>query len=118
MSTEGNPTDENGNHVQYTEDLEGPYALDEVFLYYVVRFAFSATKSYTRACQAVREDFDQETIKKWLKSFYRRFFTQQFKRSCMPEGVKVGNVSLSPRGDWRMPSDAYANIWLSEVEKL
>ena len=118
ISPELLPPDEKGNIVQYTEDLVGPYALHDFFLYYVVRFAFSPTKIYTLACRAFREDFDQETIKKWLKSFYRRFFTQQFKRSCMPEGVKVGNVSLSPRGDWRMPSDAYANIWLSEVEKL
>ena len=103
---------------QLTEDLVGPYALHDFYLYYMLRYDFTPTKIYHLACRAFADDFDQATIKKWLKAFYRRFFTQQFKRSCMPDGVKVGNISLSPRGDWRMPSDASARIWLEEIEKL
>ena len=118
ISPELLPPDETGKISQNTEDLVGPYALHDFFLYYMVRYDFSPTKIYTLACRAFHEDFDSETIKKWLKIFCRRFFTQQFKRSCMPDGVKVGNISLSPRGDWRMPSDASARIWLDEVENL
>ena len=98
--------------------MVGPYALHDFFLYYVLRFGFVPEKIYTLACRAFKDDFDAATIKKWLKNFYRRFFTQQFKRSCMPDGVKVGSVGLGPRGDWQMPSDASARIWLDEVEKL
>ena len=118
ISPELLPPDAEGKIAQHTEDLVGPYALHDFFLYYMLRFGFAPTKIYHMACRAFREDFDEETIKKWLKAFYRRFFTQQFKRSCMPDGVKVGSVSLSPRGDWRMPSDASGRIWLEEVEKL
>ncbi|MBP3674753.1 MAG: NAD(+) synthase [Oscillospiraceae bacterium] len=118
ISPELLPPDEKGNIAQYTEDLVGPYALHDFFLYYMMRYGFAPTKIYTLACRAFRSDFDGATIKKWMKAFYRRFFTQQFKRSCMPDGVKVGNISLSPRGDWRMPSDASGRIWLDEVEKL
>ena len=118
ISPELLPPDEKGNIAQYTEDLVGPYALHDFFLYYMMRYGFAPTKIYTLACRAFRNDFDGATIKKWMKAFYRRFFTQQFKRSCMPDGVKVGNISLSPRGDWRMPSDASGRIWLDEVEKL
>ncbi len=118
ISPELLPPDEKGNIVQYTEDLVGPYALHDFFLYYVMRFGFTPTKIYTLACRAFRDDFDAETIKKWMKAFYRRFFTQQFKRNSMPDGVKVGDVSLNPRGDWRMPSDASGRIWLDEIEKL
>lgn len=118
ISPELLPPDEKGNIVQYTEDLVGPYALHDFFLYYMMRFGFTPTKIYTLACRAFEYDFDPQTIKKWLKAFYRRFFTQQFKRSCMPDGVKVGTISLSPRGDWRMPSDASGRIWLEEVENL
>ncbi len=118
ISPELLPPDERGTISQQTEDLVGPYALHDFFLHYLMRFDFPPKKIYTLACRAFREDFDGETVKKWLKVFYRRFFTQQFKRSCMPDGVKVGNISLSPRGDWRMPSDATARIWLEEVEKL
>ena len=96
----------------------GPYALHDFFLYHMMRFNFSPTKIYTLACRAFKDDFDGATIKKWMKAFYRRFFTQQFKRSAMPDGVKVGNISLSPRGDWRMPSDASGRIWLDEIEGL
>ena len=118
ISPELLPPDETGKISQQTEDLVGPYALHDFFLYYMLRFDYAPKKIYTLACRAFKEDFDEETIKKWLKVFYRRFFTQQFKRSCMPDGVKVGNISVSPRGDWRMPSDASGRIWLDEVEKL
>ncbi len=118
ISPELLPPDAEGKISQHTEDLVGPYALHDFFLYYVLRFGFAPAKIYTLACRAFREDFDGATIKKWLKNFYRRFFTQQFKRSCMPDGVKVGSVGLSPRGDWRMPSDASARLWLEEVERL
>ena len=118
ISPELLPPDADGKISQQTEDLVGPYALHDFFLYYVLRFGFVPEKIYTLACRAFRDDFDPETIKKWLKNFYRRFFTQQFKRSCMPDGVKVGSVGLGPRGDYLMPSDATARIWLDEVEKL
>ncbi len=118
ISPELLPPDASGKISQYTEDLVGPYALHDFFLYYMLRFGFTPTKIYTLACRAFRGDFDRETIKKWMKAFYRRFFAQQFKRSCLPDGVKVGSVCLSPRGDWRMPSDASGRIWLEEVERL
>ena len=118
ISPELLPPDEKGQIAQYTEDLVGPYSLHDFFLYYMMRYDFTPTKIYTLACRTFEGDFDAATIKKWMKAFYRRFFTQQFKRSCMPDGVKVGSVSLSPRGDWRMPSDASGRIWLDEVEKL
>ena len=118
ISPELLPPDADGKIAQQTEDLVGPYALHVVFLYYALRFGFRPEKIYTLACRAFREDFDGETVKKWLKTFYRRFFSQQFKRSCLPDGVKVGSVCLSPRGDWRMPSDASARLWLDEAEKL
>ncbi len=118
ISPELLPPDAEGKISQHTEDLVGPYALHDFYLYYVLRYGFTPTKIYTLACRAFKNDFDPETIQKWLKNFYRRFFTQQFKRSCMPDGVKVGSVSLSPRGDWRMPSDASARLWLDEVEAM
>ena len=118
ISPELLPPDADGKISQQTEDLVGPYALHDFFLYYVLRFGFPPEKIYTLACRAFRDDFDAATIKKWLKNFYRRFFTQQFKRSCMPDGVKVGSVGLGPRGDYMMPSDASARIWLDEVERL
>ena len=118
ISPELLPPDASGKISQYTEDLVGPYALHDFFLYYMLRFGFPPTKIYALACRAFQGDFDGETIKKWMKAFYRRFFTQQFKRSCLPDGVKVGSVCLSPRGDWRMPSDASGRIWLEEVERL
>lgn len=118
ISPELLPPDEKGNIAQYTEDLVGPYALHDFFLYYVMRFGYGPGKIYILACRAFQNDFDAETIKKWMKAFYRRFFTQQFKRNCMPDGVKVGDVSLNPRGDWRMPSDASGRIWLDEVDRL
>ena len=118
ISPELLPPDAEGKIAQHTEDLVGPYALHDFYLYYTLRFGFAPRKVYALACRAFAGDFDGETIKKWLKTFYRRFFTQQFKRSCLPDGVKVGSVSLSPRGDWRMPSDASARLWLDEVDSL
>ena len=118
ISPELLPPDASGKISQYTEDLVGPYALHDFFLYYMLRFGFTPTKIYALACRAFQGDFDGETIKKWMKAFYRRFFAHQFKRSCLPDGVKVGSVCLSPRGDWRMPSDASGRIWLEEVERL
>ena len=118
ISPELLPPDAQGKIAQYTEDLVGPYALHDFFLYYMVRYNFAPAKIFTLACRAFEDDFDAETIKKWMKSFYRRFFTQQFKRNCMPDGVKVGNISLCPRGDWRMPSDASGRVWLQEIENL
>ena len=84
----------------------------------MMRFAFKPAKIYALACRAFEGEYDADTVKAWLRVFYSRFFSQQFKRNCMPDGVKVGNIGLSPRGDWRMPSDASARIWLNEVDKL
>ena len=118
ISPELLPPDAEGKISQQTEDIVGPYALHDFFLYYMFRFGFAPTKIYTMACRAFAQEFDSATVKKWLKAFYRRFFTQQFKRNCMPDGIKVGSVSLGPRGDWRMPSDASARLWLEEIEVL
>ena len=106
------------NISQKTEDLVGPYELHDFFLYYFLRFGFSPKKIYWLAAQAFEGKYAAAEIKTWLKVFVRRFFAQQFKRSCLPDGPKVGSVSLSPRGDWRMPSDAAAAAWLQECEKL
>ena len=118
ISPELLPPDEQGKISQQTEDLVGPYALHDFFLYHVLRWGFTPEKVYTLACRAFAGEYAPETVKKWLQNFYRRFFTQQFKRNCMPDGVKVGSVGLGPRGDWRMPADATARLWLEEVEKL
>ncbi len=118
ISPELLPPDETGKISQQTEDLVGPYALHDFFLYYMLRFDFTPKKIYTIACRAFQDDFDAAVIKKWLKVFCRRFFSQQFKRSCMPDGVKVGNISVSPRGDWKMPSDGSCQMWLEEIENL
>ena len=105
-----------GDISQKTEDLVGPYELHDFFLYYMLRCGFAPSKVYRVAKQAFEGVYDEETILKWLKTFYRRFFTQQFKRSCLPDGPKVGAVALSPRGDLRMPSDAVSKLWLDELE--
>ena len=118
ISPELLPPDVDGNIQQETEEIIGPYALHDFFLYYMLRFGFSPSKIFFLAKKAFKEDFDNETILKWLEVFYKRFFTQQFKRSCLPDGVKIGSVCLSPRGDWRMPSDASYKIWIDEIEKL
>lgn len=118
VSPELLPADANGNILQITEDVVGPYILHDFFLYYVLRFGFSPAKIYFLAQQAFDGQFSAEVILKWLRTFFWRFFTQQFKRSCMPDGPKVGSVNLSPRGDWRMPSDASANLWMRELDSL
>ena len=107
-----------GKISQKTEDLVGPYELHDFFLYYAIRWGFPPRKVFRLAEHALGRTYDRATILKWLNSFYRRFFTQQFKRSCLPDGPKVGSVTLSPRGDWRMPSDACAKIWLAQAEAL
>lgn len=119
ISPELIPADENGNIKQKTEDLVGPYELHDFFIYYTLRYGFSPRKVYM-LCRAAFDEkqYDDKTIKSWLKIFYRRFFNQQFKRSCLPDGPKVGSVSLSPRGDWRMPSDASSKMWVEECDNL
>lgn len=107
-----------GEIQQKTEDLVGPYELHDFFLYYLIRWGFPPRKVYRLARYAFAGQYPDETILKWLRTFCRRFFQQQFKRSCLPDGPKVGSVSLSPRGDWRMPSDASAALWLAELDKL
>lgn len=118
ISPELIPGDEKGNINQKTEDLVGPYELHDFYLYYFLRFGFSPRKIFFLAQHAFKGMYDDATIKKWLSTFFRRFFNQQFKRSCLPDGPKVGSVSLSPRGDWRMPSDAVSRLWLKECEEL
>lgn len=107
-----------GEIAQKTEDLVGPYELHDFFLYYMLRAGYEPDKIYRIACKTFDGVYEKEVVLKWLKNFYRRFFMQQFKRSCLPDGPKVGTVAVSPRGDLRMPSDASARIWLDEVEKL
>lgn len=109
---------QNGEIAQKTEDIVGPYALHDFFLYYMMRFGFTPGKIYRLALAAFQNEYSPETVLTWLQTFYRRFFSQQFKRSCLPDGPKVGSVALSPRGDWRMPSDASAALWLAELDKL
>ena len=139
ISPELIPTNQNGEIAQKTEDTIGPYELHDFFIYYTLRYGFSPAKIYFLAQNAfeknsikecdckcdktfpeeeVRNYYDNETIKHWLKIFFKRFFAQQFKRSCLPDGPKVGSCSLSPRGDWRMPSDADASVWIEECEEL
>lgn len=117
ISPELIPADKNGNIKQKTEDIVGPYELHDFFLYNLLRHGFSPKKIFALAQIAFDGEFDNATIKKWLTTFCRRFFNQQFKRSCLPDGPKIG-LSLSPRGDWRMPSDATSRLWLDECEKL
>lgn len=116
ISPELLPPDEKGNILQQTEDVVGPYALHDFFLYYAIRFGYPPKKVFDLCCIAFQDDFSCETILKWLKNFYRRFWTQQFKRNCMPDGVKIGSIALSPRGDWRMPSDAQYQAWMDECD--
>ena len=117
VSPELLPPDKNGEIAQKTEDVVGPYELHDFFLYYLVRFGFEPNKIYYLAKKSFAGKYDNATIKKWLTTFVRRFFTQQFKRSCLPDGPKVGSVTLSPRSDWRMPSDACVNLWLENLEE-
>ena len=118
ISPELLPADEAGDIAQRTESLVGPYELHDFFLYNFIRFGFSPAKLCFMAERAFEGVYDKNTIKHWLTTFLRRFFAQQFKRSAMPDGPKVGSVSLSPRGDWRMPSDACAEAWLEEARNL
>ena len=118
ISPELIPADEQGNIKQKTEDLVGPYELHDFFIYYFLRYGFRPKKIFLMAQKAFADTYDDATIKKWLTTFCRRFFNQQFKRSCLPDGPKVGSVSLSPRGDWRMPSDASSALWLKECANL
>ncbi len=118
ISPELTPADEKGEIKQKTEDLVGPYELHDFFLYNFIQNGYSPAKIYYIACHAFAGKYDNETIKKWLTTFFRRFFTQQFKRSCMPDGPQVSSCSLSPRGGWQMPSDASYALWIEECEKL
>lgn len=118
ISPELIPADEKGNITQKTEDLVGPYELHDFFIYHFLRFGRSPRSIFFLARQAFDGKYDDTTILRWLRTFTRRFFTQQFKRSCMPDGPKVGSVTLSPRGDWRMPSDASSSIWLKEIDEI
>jgi NAD+ synthase (glutamine-hydrolysing) len=116
ISPELLPANDKGEIQQVTEDLVGPYELHDFFLYNFVRNGFSPDKIYFLARKALGATYDDDTIKKWLKTFMRRFFNQQFKRSCMPDGPKVGSVGLSPRGDWHMPSDAWSTLFQNDLE--
>ncbi|MFH1050318.1 MAG: NAD(+) synthase [bacterium] len=118
ISPELLPADSQGNISQHTEKVIGPYELHDFFLYYAIRLSYSPKKILLLAGIAFKGEYAKSEIKKWLKVFYKRFFINQYKRSCMPDGIKVGTVSLSPRADWRMPSDAKYNLWLEELEKI
>ena len=118
ISPELLPPDAQGKIAQKTEDLVGPYALHDFFIYYAIGYGYTPTKIFALACRAFEQDFDRETVKKWLVSFYRRFFSQQFKRNCQPDGVKTGSIGFGPRTDWHMPSDAAAALWLEEAQSL
>ncbi len=118
VSPELLPADADGKIAQKTEDLVGPYELHDFYLYYFIRYGFSPTKLYRMAQSAWGEKYSDEILKKWLQVFFKRFFAQQFKRSCLPDGPQVGEITLSPRGGWQMPSDAASALWLGEVEKL
>jgi NAD+ synthase (glutamine-hydrolysing) len=117
VSPELLPPEKDGTIAQKTEDLVGPYELHDFFLYYMMRFGFNPAKIFRIACISFEGKYSPEIIMKWLKKFYWRFFSQQFKRSCLPDGPKVGSVTLSPRGDFRMPSDASVHIWIKELEE-
>ena len=118
ISPELTPADNNGNIQQKTEELVGPYELHDFFLYYMLRYGFAPRKVFMLARKAFAGRFGAPTILHWMREFYRRFFNQQFKRSCLPDGPKVGSVCLSPRGDWRMPSDASSTVWLNEIDGM
>jgi NAD+ synthase (glutamine-hydrolysing) len=118
ISPELTPAAQDGTILQVTEDIVGPYELHDFFLYHMLRYGYAPDKLYLLARKAFNGAYDNATIRKWLRTFVKRFFSQQFKRSCLPDGPKVGNVSLSPRGDWRMPSDASARLWLAQCDSL
>ena len=110
--------DASGAIQQKTEDVVGPYELHDFFLYNFLGFGYEPSKIYYLACLAFKDKYDEESIYRWLRTFYYRFFTQQYKRTCMPDGPKVSRVSLSPRGDWRVPSDVAPTAWLRELDSL
>lgn len=118
VSPELLPPDENGKIKQKTEDIVGPYELHDFFLFYMLRWGFTPDKIYRLACTAFHDEYDEKFIHKWLKTFYHRFFISQYKRSCVPDGVRTGSVGLSPRGDFRMPSDAVANSWMKVLDEI
>ena len=118
ISPELIPARADGTIEQRTEDLVGPYELHDFYLYYTLRYGFRPSRIYFMARHAFRGRYSDEVILKWLRTFVRRFFAQQFKRSCLPDGPKVGSVCLSPRGDWRMPSDISAQAWLDDIESI
>ena len=118
VSPELLPMDSQGKITQLTEKIIGPYELHDFFLFYTLRYGFSPTKIFFLAQQAFRNVYDSSIILNCLETFFRRFFSQQFKRNCMPDGPKVCSVGLSPRGDWRMPSDACSDLWLKEIQEL
>ncbi len=118
VSPELLPADESGNIAQKTEDLVGPYEIHDFYMYYMLKYGFSPAKLYRMACYALGEKYDDETLIKWLEVFVKRFFSQQFKRSCLPDGPAVSDISLSPRGALVMPSDAVASVWLAEIEEI
>jgi NAD+ synthase (glutamine-hydrolysing) len=118
ISPELLPAEEDGTIAQRTEDLVGPYELHDFYLYYMVRLGFEPDKLYRIAKLAFAGKYSDEVLAKWLKNFIRRFFAQQFKRSCLPDGPKVGSISFSPRGDWQMPSDASAREWMRMADEI
>ncbi|MCF0187025.1 MAG: NAD(+) synthase, partial [Bacteroidaceae bacterium] len=118
ISPELLPPTEDGQIAQKTEDNVGPYELHDFFIYYFMRYGFRPAKIFAMASKAFEGVYNEDIIKKWLRTFCWRFFSQQFKRSCMPDGPKVGSVTLSPRGDWRMPSDASSELWIEECQNL
>ena len=118
ISPELTPAGKDGQILQVTEDIVGPYELHDFFLFNMLRYGFTPAKLYLLAGKAFQGEYDNATIKKWLRTFVKRFFSQQFKRSCLPDGPKVGSVSLSPRGDWRMPSDASSRLWIAQCDQL
>ena len=118
VSPELLPPTQNGEIDQKTESIIGPYELHDFFLYYMLRFGFKPSRILYLAQEAFKNQYDKKIIIKYLKIFYKRFFIHQFKRSCLPDGPKVCSVSLSPRGDWRMPSDASFRLWLDEIESI
>ena len=118
ISPELTPAAKDGTILQVTEDIVGPYELHDFFLFHLLRYGFTPAKLYLLARKAFKDEYDSKTIKKWLRTFIKRFFSQQFKRSCLPDGPKVGSVSLSPRGDWRMPSDASSRLWVAQCDSL
>ena len=118
ISPELLPPEQSGEIAQKTEDLVGPYELHDFYLYHIIRRGCCPKKVFALAKYVFGESYDEKTLHKWLKNFYKRFFVQQFKRSCAPDGVKIGSVGLSSKDEWKMPSDACASLWLDEVEKL